>query len=190
MKRQKGLANPGLQLDELVKDWQTGYIPLPLSGWREIASNDYDTVATGAAKGSGGTLGKDSTPNLERINAATDKKTQLEWAAANVDEIACDFAYPPDLDDAQPIVFNMLAKMGGATDTPVVAVSYFEGVGDANAGGNTGAVTGTTVTKYTRTIAAADVGAYPNAASIGLVPAAHGTDTLVVLATWLEYTRK
>lgn len=167
---------------------RTGVVPIPLGQWRLIASNDIPAIAV--ASGNGGQLAVDTAPKLIRANAATDKKLTINWAASSSVEIQVDVPYPLDLDDTQPIVFHMLAKMGGATDIPVVAVAFFEGIGDTNAGGNTAAVTGTALTEYTVTIAAADVGAYPNSASITLIPAAHTTDTLVVTETWLTYTKR
>lgn len=169
---------------KLTSTLATGFIPLSLAVAREIASNDIINAA-----GIGGILSSDSTPALKRINGATDKKQMLDWVASNNDEIVWDFPYPPDLDDAADVVVNVLAKMSGATDTPVLAVSYFEGVGDTNAGGNTAALSGT-LAKLTVTIAAANVGAYPTGASIGIVPGAHTTDKVQILAAWVEYTRK
>ncbi len=170
---------------KLSSTLKTGYIPLPLAQAREIVTNDIPATAADA-----GVLSSNTTPILGRVNGATDKKLRLTWAATNVDAITWDVAYPPDLDDTAAVVVNILAAMGGVTDTPTVAVNYFEGLGDTNAGGATAAVTGTTIAKYTRSIAAADVGVYPNAASVELVPGAHGTDTLLVYGCWLEYTRK
>jgi hypothetical protein len=167
----------------------TGFINIPLAGLREIVSSDIDTVATGAAKGSGGILGKDSTPILERVNGATDQALRVKWAAANTDAVTFSFAYPPDLDDAAPVVVNCLAKSGGATDTPTITVAYFEKTGDTDAGGATGALS-STLAKVSRTIAAGDIGAYPAVAAVTLTPGAHGTDTVELYAVWIEYTRK
>lgn len=164
------------------------HIPIPLVTWRLAESNDVPVIAV--AGGNGGNMGRDTAPKLIRINAGTDKGLRIQYAANGVIEIMADFVYPPDLDDTAILTFNMLANMGGASDTPTVAVGYFEGLGDTNAGGNTAAVTGVTITQYTRAIAAADVGAYPNKASLQLTPAAHGTDTLNIYATWITYKRK
>lgn len=169
----------------LPGDMGKGFIPLPLSDARELSSN-----ATINAAGNGGLLASDTTPVFQRVNGATDKALRLNWAASNVDEIAWSFAYPPDLDDAQPLEVHFLAAMAGASDTPVLGVAYFEGVGDTNAGGNTAAVTGTSVAEYSVSIAASDIGAAPNFASVSVVPAAHGTDILYVYAAWIEYSRK
>lgn len=164
---------------------KTGFVPLPLTGWRIIATNDV--AAKNAADG--GTISLDTDPTLKRVNGATDKKLRIAWAAASVVEIVNDFVYPPDLDEASAVEVHFLAAMGGATDTPVLGVSYFEGVGDSNAGGNTAAITGTTVAEYSVSIAHGNVGATPKAASIGIVPAAHGNDALYIYGAWIEYTR-
>ena len=161
-----------------------GYIPIDLSVFREVAAN-----VTQNAAANGGLLASDTTPVYERVNGATDKALRISWAAANVDEITCSFSYPPDLDDTNAVEVHILAASGGTTNSPVIAVGYFEGVGDTNAGGNTAAVTGTTVAEYSVTIAASDVGTHPNVASVSLTPAAHGTDALRVYALWIEYTR-
>lgn len=166
-------------------DAAKGFLRLPLVDAREVSSN-----ATINAAGNGGLLASDTTPIFQRVNGATDKALRLAWAASNVDELTWSFAYPPDLDDAQAVEVHFLAAMAGATDIPTLTVGYFEGIGDTDAGGATAAVTGTTIAEYSRTIAAADVGAHPNFASVSLIPSAHGTDILYVYAAWIEYTRK
>lgn len=162
-----------------------GFVPLDLLAAREVAANVFQNAAA-----NGGLLASDTTPAIQRVNGATDKAIRVNWAAANVDEITWNFAYPPDLDDARDVTVHLLAAMGGAVDNPVIAVSYFERTGDANAGGNTVAVTGTTIDEYTVTIAAANIGAAPTFASVSLVPAAHGTDALFLYAVWIEYSRR
>ncbi|RJP53619.1 MAG: DUF2190 family protein [Anaerolineaceae bacterium] len=178
------LANNGVTAGKLTATMATGFIPLPLAAAREIASNDIAALAA-----HGGILASDSTPILKRTNGATDKKLYVEWAASNSDEIAWDFVYPPDLDDSAVVTVHLLAKMDGATDTPTIAVSYFEGIGDSNAGGNTAALSDT-LAEVTVEIAAAAVGAAPTGASVGIVPGAHTTDKVQLLGAWIEYTRK
>jgi hypothetical protein len=165
-----------------------GSIDLPLGSWRTIATTAIPDLAV--ASGNGGQLAANSLPSLNRINAATDKGVRIMWAATSVIEITNQFTYPPDWDDTAPVTFNMLASMAGEADTPVVAVAYFEGLGDTNAGGNSAAITGTTIAQYSVAVTAANVGAYPNTATVTLIPAAHGTDILNLYATWIEYTRK
>lgn len=179
------LADDNVTAAKLTDTLALGMIPLPLGSAREIVANAIPNAAA-----IGGLLASDTTPILERVNGATDKKMRLRWAATNVDALQWDITYPPDLDDTANVIVYVLAAMGGASDTPTLAINYFEGLGDTNAGGNTAAVTGTSIAVYSRTITAANIGAYPNGASIEIVPAAHGTDTLLIYAAWVEYTRK
>ena len=182
-----GLAANAVTAASLGANLAIGYIPLPLGSWRLIESNDIPAIAV--AGGNGGNLGRDTAPLLQRVNVATDKQQRISWVANGVVEVTQQFAYPPDLDDTAAVTVNLLAGMGGATDTPVIGVNYFEGVGDTNAGGNTAALS-STVAHVTVAIAAGDIGAYPKAATVGLIPAAHGNDALYVYATWITYTRK
>lgn len=180
------IADDQVTAAKLTDTLATGFISLPLAQARLIATNDI------AAKNAtdGGLVSLDTDPTLKRVNGATDKKLRLSWAATSVIPVTWDITYPPDLDDTANVIVHVLAAMAGATDTPTLAVAYFEGLGDTNAGGNTAAITGTTIADYSRTITAANIGAYPNGASIEFVPAAHGTDALHIYAAWVEYTRK
>lgn len=166
-----------------------GFIPINLASARVVASNDIP--AKGAADG--GVVSKDTDPIFERENAATDKALRLSWASASVIELQLPpVTYPSDLDDAAPIVVHILAKMKAASvDTPVIAVGAFEGIGDTNAGGNTAALS-TTLQDLTVTLAASDIGAYPNVLSLTLKPGTHGTasNDAYVYACWLTYTKK
>lgn len=180
------LANNAVTAAKLTATMQKGFIPLPLTGWREIASNDIPATAADA-----GALSSNTTPILGRVNGATDKQLRLTWASSNNDEITFGgIVYPPDLDDAAAVTVHVMAAMAGATDTPVLGISYWEGVGDSNAGGNTAAVTGTTAAEYSVSIAHGDVGAHPKAVTVGIIPAAHTTDALYIYGAWIEYTRK
>lgn len=179
------LATGAVTAAKLATTLKTGFVHLPLTTWRIIATNDI--AAKNAADG--GLISLDTDPTLKRVNTSTDKQLRLAWAAASVVEITNGFVYPPDLDEASNVEFHFLAASAGATNSPTVAVGYFEGVGDTNAGGNSGAVTGTTVAEYSVAIAASDIGATPKSASVSLTPAAHGTDALYIYATWIEYTR-
>jgi len=161
-----------------------GIIPLDITTARIISSNAIQNTTEG------GVPDGNTAPSLARINAATDKALVLAWAAASVAEVQFpSFAYPPDLDDGAILSVHLLVKMAGAADTPVIAVGYFEGIGDTNAGGNTGAASAA-LQELTVNIAAADIGAAPNFATVCLTPGAHGTDILSLYAAWIEYVRK
>lgn len=179
------LAANAVTKAKLTATLGTGYLNLPLVNAREIATNAIQNAAA-----NGGILASDTTPILERVNGATDKQLRINWAASNNDEITFSAISPPDLDDTAAVTVKILAAMAGATNTPVIGVGFFEGVGDTNAGGNTGAVTGTTPAVYSVAIAHGDIAAAPQAWSISLTPAAHTTDALYIYGVWIEYVRK
>lgn len=162
-----------------------GFVQIGIFNARLLTTNAFlNTIEAGTPDGN-------TAPSLQRVNAATDKMPRLAWAASASDEIALpSFAYPPDLDDTADMTVHVLAAMAGATDTPTLTIGFFEGVGDTDAGGATAAVSGTTVAEYTRTIAAADIGAHPKVAALTLTPGAHTTDILYVYGIWVEYTKK
>ena len=162
-----------------------GFIPLPLPSWLLTATNDVPPIAV--ASGNGGKLASDTAPKLIRINTSTDKGLTINWAATSVIEILNNFPYPPDMDVTKTYTVNLRVKMGGSTDTPVIAVGLFEGIGDTNRGGNTGAASNALQT-LSATIT--PTGGFPNFAAVSLIPAAHGTDTLVMYAAWIQYTKK
>lgn len=179
------LAANAVTAAKLTATLGTGYIPLPLAQARLIATNDIPAKGTP----DGGTVSLDTDPTFKRVNGATDKALRIAWAAASVIPITWSFDYPPDLDDTANVTVHLLMGMAGAADTPVVAVAYFEGVGDTNAGGNTTALAAAVADKIV-TITAANVGPYPINAIIELVPAAHATDAIYLYGAHIEYTRK
>lgn len=164
-----------------------GFIPLDITTMREIASNDIQNLAA-----HGGLLASDSDPALARVNGATDKALRVTWDGTNDTDEAqfAPVAMPHDLDASQDMTVHLLMAMGGATDTPTVDVQVFDGIGDTEMGGATGAVTGTTLTEYAVTIANANVSGPPTGfLNISLVPGAHTTDDLHLYAAWIEYRR-
>lgn len=168
----------------LSSNLRTGYIPLDITTARLISANNIqNTTEAGVPDGN-------TTPTLLRVNGATDKALRLTYAATVVTEIQFSpFVYPPDLDDTQSLNINILAAMSGATDTPVLTVSFFEGTGDTDAGGNTTAVTGTNPAVYARNIGAADINP-GRMANISITPGAHGTDSLYIYGVYVTYSRK
>lgn len=179
------LADEAVTAAKLSNQLAVGFIPLPLAQARLIASNDIP--ASGAADG--GIISQDTAPKLERVNDATDKKLRIVWASSSNIEITWDFPYPNDLDDAADVVVHLLMKMAaGGMDTPTVAVGYFEGVGDTNAGGNTASLS-TTLAEKTVTILAADIGAAPSAASVTVAPGTHTNEAAELYGAWVTYSR-
>ena len=163
--------------------FKTGYIPLDISTARLIAADVViNTIEGGVGDGN-------TAPILARINAGTDGAERLHFAATVVTEIMfAPFALPPDIDSTAVLSIKVRANMAGATDTPVLAISYFEGIGDTNAGGNTAALSSTVAT-VSVDVLAANVGAAGANVTVGIIPAAHGTDALYIYTAWIEYTR-
>jgi len=163
---------------------RTGYIPLDISKMRFITGDVViNTIEGGIPDGNLGVA-------LARINGATDKAVRASWAATNVNEVMFPpFVLPPDIDSTAALTVKLRANMAaGGMDTPVISVSYFEGVGDTNAGGDTAALS-TTVATVSVAVAAGDVGSAGAAVTIGLTPGAHNNEALHLYAAWVEYTR-
>jgi len=182
-------AANNVEASHLTATLATGQIQLPLVDWRELVSADIDTAATGAAKGSGGILAKDTTPILERVNVGTDPMLRIKWAAGNTDAITMSVVSPVDLDEAKVVTVKLRAKMSGATDTPTVTVDMREDVGGANIGGATGALSNTLAT-VSKTVTATASTTTLKAWTLTFTPGTHATDAVELYAAWLEYSRK
>jgi hypothetical protein len=179
------IAAAAVEASMLGANLKTGFIPLDITTAKIIAADAIGNTTEGLFPDG------NTDPSLARVNAATDKALRLVWAATSVIEVQfAPFCYPPDLDDTAAVTVHLIAAMSDVNDTPTIAVSYWENTGDTNAGGNTGAVTGTALARYSVDIAHGDIGAYPKVATIGLTPAAHGTDALHLYGAYVTYTRK
>ncbi len=137
-------------------------------------------------------LAADAVPGFTQLS---NKEVVLAWAA-NATPGAASVVIPlvdPAINDAADVVVHILARMGGATDTPVLAIEAYIGAGDTDCAGADPEITGgVTLTEYTCTIAADDVPAAPTSLTLVLTPTAGqmGTDALYVYGLWLEVTRK
>lgn len=182
------ISSAAVTAAKLSSTLKTGFVNIPLTSLRLIAA--AHVASSGAADG--GVLSGDTAPILDRINAGTDPALAVQWVATDVVPVTAQFAYPPDLDDTQAVTVNLLVRKDANMDaSAAIAVGYFEGKGDSDAGGTSGAITNTTTpTKKTVTIAAGDIGAAPAAATIILTPGTHANDALYLDALWVEYTRK
>lgn len=164
---------------------------LPIGAWTE-------QDGTALADFSGGVS---TTPGWN----AGDESFGIRWNNhANPDPISSSVPIPADLDDSKDVIVHVAAAKVGATvedATKFTIEAFFNKVGaaydaDADAGGDSGAMTGDATTKtvqeVTLTIAAADVQAHPGVLTLTLQPkdGTLGTDDVIVLGVWLEYTRK
>jgi hypothetical protein len=174
-----------------------GFVPIPLTQWRETGTDDTLAVVPGAGLGAGGVLGTDSTPALEYINGDTNSSLRILWAASGVQPIVTQVILPADLDETQPIYFKAVGVMSGTSNTPVLSLdTYFTelaGGGMTKVEDNTSAFTDA-VDVQTATIAASDFSSLVNNntplfATIEVTPGAHGTDSLAIYGTYLQYTK-
>lgn len=179
------LATASVTAVKLSSTIKTGYIPLDITTPRILSTNAVqNTTEAGVPDGN-------TAPTLARVNGATDIALALTWAANAVNEIQfAPVALPPDVDDTANLTLNFLISKDTNTDTAaVVGVKCFEGIGGSNFGGNTAALATAAVTKYTVTVTAANLTAYPNTLHIAMVPGTHANDAVILSGAWIEYTR-
>jgi hypothetical protein len=162
---------------------RSGFIPLPLTGWREVTTNDITNAA-----GNGGVLATDTTPTLEYANGDTDSQIRVLWAGGNADPLAIQITLPPDLDRTQPIVLNFRGVMGGENDAPAMDVDTFFNEGDTKVEDATDAWDNSISTR-TATIAVADIPSTAATMSIEITPGTHATDSMVLYAAFVTYTK-
>jgi hypothetical protein len=167
------------------------FLNLPMGAWTEQDGTALADFGDGAS----------TTPGW----SAGDEGFGIRWNNhANPDPISASVPVPPDLDASEDVVVHVAAAKVGATAgdaTKFTIEAFFNNVGaaydaDADAGGDSGAMTGDATTKtvqeVTLTLAAADVTAAPCVLTLTLQlkDGTLDTDDVIVLGVWLEYTRK
>lgn len=180
------LATDSVTAVKLAGNLGIGHIPLDITTVRIISTNAIQNTTEG------GVPDGNTDPSLARVNGATDKALRLVWAAASVVEVQfAPVAKPADMDGAAAVEVHLLiAKDTNTDNTAVVAVNIFDGVGDTNAGGNTAALSTASLTEYSVSLAAGDLGDPPGFLNISLIPGTHANDAIRLYAAWIEYTRK
>ena len=166
-------------------------INLPIFGWQGTAGVALAAFADGAS----------AVPGY----CVTTEGYGIRWnnhaAPANIIQPV---VLPADFNEAANVVLNILAAKVGATigDAVTFTIEAFNNVvgalydADADFGGASSAMTGDAVSKTvqheTRTLALANLTAYPAVMQLTLKPTGGtlGTDDVIVFGTWLEYTRK
>jgi len=118
--------------------------------------------------------------------------------------VATKVIVPPDADITANMTLHILAAKVGATigDAVKFTIEAFNNVVDAafdadtDFGGDTDAMVGDDTTKHvqhlTRTLALADLAAYPAAMELTIKPknGLLGTDDVIMLGAWIEYKKK
>lgn len=166
-------------------------INLPLGAFTEQDGTALADFADGAS----------ATPGWN----AGDETFGIRWNNhANPDPIATSVPIPPDLDDTADIVVHVMAAKTGATGADAVTwkIEAFNNVdgalydADTDFGGTSSAMTGIATAKTcqeeTLTLAAANVAGSPCVLNLTIQPTdgTLGTDDVILLGMWLEYTRK
>lgn len=153
------------------------FLPVPLASCLETDGTNA-TALTGS-----------TTPILDMANGDTDSGLVLTWESSNSDAILFQTPLPPDLDVTADLVIHLRAKSGGATDTPTIASDAYFNEGDTKVE-DVSAALGAAYAEKTITIAAADIPAGAQTLTVELTPGAHTTDTVVLSAIWIEYTKQ
>jgi hypothetical protein len=145
--------------------------------------------------------GDSTTPGF----CATAEGMGIRWNNhANPDPVATKILVPPDMNTGADAVLHILAaKTGNAVgDATKFTIQAFNNDvdalydADADFGGDTDAMTGDaaakTVQHVTRTLAHANLTAYPAAIELTIQPkdGTLGTDDVIMLKAWVEYQRK
>ncbi len=168
-----------------------GYIPLPLTGWREVVDNSGDV---GNIAANGGVLASDTTPTLASHSSpgATYDAQVINWVASNSDRIIFQAPVPEEFTGTYDIIFQGRFGNNGNTDTTGPTISFFfnEYVAGVDATGDALDTTADTVfVEYTATVPAASIPADVDTVTVMLTPAAHTTNTLRMSTARIKFQR-
>ena len=166
------------------------FLNLPMGAWTE---QDGTAIADFSA-------GDSTVPGWE---AATETHG-IRWNNHGTpDPISCSVPIPPDLDSSADVVVHIMAAktgntLGDAVTWTIEAFNNADGAlydADTDFGGTSSAMTGNATAKTcqeeTLTLAAANVAGSPCVLTLTLQPTdgTLGTDDVIVMGVWLEYTR-
>jgi predicted RecA/RadA family phage recombinase len=164
-----------------------GFIPIPLTAFRELAAGVFINGA-----GNGGILATDTTPIL--TNIADGDGMRIAWAAGNADQIEAQVILPPDIDLTADLVVHFLTSKDANVNTVHMDGEAYFGESDTDCFPSAAAANLIAQAKaeLTATILAADLPATQVNCNMTLVvmPEAHAGDAVYLHAVWLEYKRK
>ncbi len=164
-----------------------GYIPLPLSAFREVtATGDVADIA-----GIGGVLASDTTPVLEAV--ATSNEWRVLWATGNVDPIGVSLTLPRDFDDTADATLDLVVSSGTTNAATIVCASAWSaGAAGSEVSDSTSDTSSKSATPHTLsvTIDKGDIPAGARRVTIRLTPPTHATDTISLYGAGIAYKRK
>ena len=189
-KTNKDLVGLVAAYNTLSTGTQYGYIPLPLTSWREVADASTDV---GNITANGGILASDTTPILSsHTSGGTYISQKIHWAASNSDAIVTQVSLPGDFDSAAAFIVQLRIGNSGTTDEiePVIALQFNEyativdGTSDS-----VDATTDTTFAAYDVAFSAGDATTDSQSVTIRITPNAHTTNALYMSSARIKYTR-
>lgn len=118
------MSNPALGMEEVgtrIRDLEVamtrlkaeGTIPVPLTSFRLLVSNDTTTIAAKA----GGVLANNTDPTWKRVTAAAGGVTEVAWGSGSVVSIMAQVPLPENLNPAQTMKIQVRAKRTNAATT-------------------------------------------------------------------------
>ncbi len=164
-----------------------GYIPIPLSAWREVSA----TGDVGDASANGGVLASDTAPVFDAV--ATSNEHEILWATTEVDPIGVSIALPRDFDDTADATLDLEVASGTTNAASLVCASAWSAGAAGTEVSDTADDSGTksaTPHRVSVTIAASDIPTGARRVTFRLTPPAHATDAISLKASGLAYKRK
>lgn len=164
-----------------------GYIPIPLSAWREVSA----TGDVGDITANGGVLASDTTPVFDAV--ATSNEQEILWATGNTDPIGVSIVLPRDFDDTADATLDLVVSSGTTNAATIVCASAWSAGAAGTEVSDSTSDTGTkSATPHTLsiTIDKGDIPAGARRVTIRLTPPSHSTDTISLYATGIAYKRK
>ena len=163
-------AAGGAVLDHYIKQ----YIPMS-NFWQGDAANLVERLGIG------------TTPVLDMLDGDTDSSLAITWAIGDQTPVLVEIPLEM-VDGSTDLVIGFDGDMGGATDTPTIAVDSYFGRGDTKVEDTTSAL-GATWAEETVTIGNADIPDGSTLLTVELTPDGHGNDTLSITQFWVKYKR-
>lgn len=157
-----------------------GTIPLSLVDFREAVTGDVPNAA-----GIGGVLASDSAPALSGTGSTVSQ--QISWVTGNTDQVLVDVSLPEDFDGRDDVTLELWVSSGTTDAATFTVLSSWDGGANVTDSASDAGTLSATVHKITATIAAADIPDGASFVSIGLTPAAHATNAIVLKAARLLY---
>jgi hypothetical protein len=177
-------------LAELLQNYYSargGYIPLPLSVFREVNS----TGDVGDTTANGGVLASDTTPVLDAV--ATSNEWEILWATGDVDPIGVSVILPSDFDDTADALLDLVVASGSTNAASIVCASAWSAGAAGTEVSDTADDSGTksaTPHTITATISNGDIPAGARRVTIRLTPPSHSTNAISLKAAGIAYKRK